>query len=154
MWFNIKWNNFGGEMLPIKWRDIATIEFVKVLLKPINQVYYSWYNWRNDNLYKMQHTGQICSLRGALNDRFDQTERRIYITDGNRFNREYLYITAEERPRYMGTMYLHKNDDFADTGVDFIVWVPSQIIDLQYYELKALIEFYKQGGKRYKIESI
>jgi hypothetical protein len=51
-------------------------------------------------------------------------------------------------------MYLHQNEDYADTGVDFIVWVPIEIITAQYYELVALIEFYKLGGKRYKIESI
>jgi hypothetical protein len=51
-------------------------------------------------------------------------------------------------------MFLQQGSDYADTGVDFIVWVPAQINIQQPYELKAIIDFYKAGGKRYKIENL
>ena len=71
MWFNIDFNKYGIEQLPIKWRDTISIAYLKALLRPLNQIYYSWYNWRTENIYKLKHTGQVCSLRGSLNDKFD-----------------------------------------------------------------------------------
>ena len=51
-------------------------------------------------------------------------------------------------------MYLNQNEDFADTGVDFIVFVPQAIQTTQHHQLNALIQFYKLASKRYKIEPI
>lgn len=107
---------------------------------------------RNQNLYNLAHNGQVCHLRKALNDRFDISARRIKITDGNRYKRQYIYTQGERKPKYLGVMYLRQNTDYADTGVDFIVEVPK---GLKYndYEMKALIDFYKLASKRYKIET-
>jgi len=162
MWFDINWYNFGAEMLPTKWRDSTTIAFVKVLLKPINQVYYSWYNWRIDNLYKLEHTGQICSLRGSLNDKFDPIERRIYLGDGQQNPTTYIYTEAEAQDVFTnteaegneGTMYVYTEAETADTGLDFIVYVPFDILNREIYAIKAHIELYKAGGKRYAIIGI
>jgi hypothetical protein len=162
MWFDINWFKFGGEMLPTKWRDSTTIAFIKVLLKLINQVYYSWYNWRIENLYKLEHTGQICSLRGSLNDEFDKLQRRIYIGNGQQKPTTYIYTEAEaqdvftntESESKQGTMYVYTEAETADTGLDFIVYVPFEILNREIYALKAHIEFYKAGGKRYAIIGI
>lgn len=153
MWYKVDYNKLVILLLPTFLRKSKIINFLQCLVFPIGQLYYTWTQLRNDNLYKVEHNAQVCKFRKALNDRFDQTQRRIYITDGNKYEREYLYTTAENRPRYLGVMYLHQTQDYADTGVDFIVWTPKEIITTQYYELVALIEFYKLGGKRYKIES-
>jgi hypothetical protein len=154
MWYKVDYNKLAILLLPTILRKPKLIAYVQCLVFPISQLHYSWSRFREDNLYKVEHNAQVCKFRKALNDRFDQTQRRIYIGDGNRYERQYLYTTGENRPKYIGTMYLHQNEDYADTGVDFIVWVPIEIITGQYYELVALIEFYKLGGKRYKIESI
>lgn len=154
MWYKVDYNKLAILLLPTILRKPRTIAFVHSLVFPISELHYSWSQFRAYNLYKVEHNGQVCKFRKALNDRFDQTERRIYITDGNKFKREYLYTTAENRPKYLGVIYLHQTDDYADTGVDFIVHVPAAIVSGQFFELVALIEFYKLGGKRYKIESI
>ncbi len=162
MWFDINWYKLCGEMLPTKWRDSTTVAFIKVLLKPINQIYYSWYNWRIDNLYKLEHTGQICSLRGSLNDKFDPVQRRIYIGNGQMNPTTYIYTEAEaqdvftntESESKQGTMYVYTEAETADTGLDFIVYVPFEIVNREIYALTAHIEFYKAGGKRYAIIGI
>ena len=170
MWFNIDWNRFGVEMLPIKWRDVHSVQVIKELLKPIMKLYDTWNFWREQNLYKLAHTGQVCYLRKSLNDRFDASLRRIYIGNGNQFKRQYIYTRAEQtrahppdmhgapraekNPVFLGIKSLLPRNDFADGGVVFIVYVPAEIIESQIYELHAHIQFYREGVKRYKIVKI
>jgi hypothetical protein len=157
MWFDINWNVFGVQNLPNKWRDVASISFLKVILRPINDLYYKWYNWRIDNIYKLEHTGQICYLRGSLNDKFDPIERRIYIGDGQLHKTFYIYTEAEEKTIWLypeaenKTIWLRTEAETADTGLDFIVFVPEQIYNSQNDGLHAHIKFYKAGGFRYNI---
>ena len=107
---------------------------------------------RNQNLYNLAHNGQVCYLRKALNDRFDIAQRRIKIIDGNKYKREYIYTDGEQKPRFLGTMYLRDDADYSDTGVDFIVLIPAGL-NYNDYEMRALIDFYKLASKRYKIQT-
>jgi hypothetical protein len=159
MWFDIDWNKFGVENLPSKWRDVHSIEFLKVIIKPINELYYKWYNWRIDNVYKLEHTSQVCSLEGSLNDKFDPVERRIYIGDGLVYDTLYIFTEAEEQTVWMHTeaeneiLWLRTESETADTGLDFIVYVPQELYNDGYIMegLKAHVKFYKAGGKRFNI---
>lgn len=162
MWYDINWNVFGIQMLPIKWRDSPTIAFVKVLLKPLDENYYTWHNWRIDNLYKLEYTGQICYLRGSLNDKFDPLQRRIYIGEGEDKPTTYIYTEAEslavftntEAEGNEGTLYIYTEAETADSGLDFIVYIPFELLITQIYAIRAHIDFYKQGGRRYAIIGI
>jgi hypothetical protein len=157
MWFDVDWNVFGVQNLPTKWRDVASIQYLKVLLRPINDLYDKWYNWRLDNIYKLDHTGQVCYLRGSLNDLFDPIERRIWIGDGLLYDTQYVFTEAEQQNVWMDTeaepdiVWLRTEAETADAGLDFIVYVPATIYNTQLDGLKAHIEFYKAGGKRYNI---
>lgn len=83
--------------------------------------------------------------------------RRIYISDGQQYDTFYIYTEAEAQDRFMNvesednTIWLRTESETADTGLDFIVWVPHDVFNTQIYKLTALIEFYKAGGKRYSI---
>lgn len=157
MWFDINWNVFGVQNLPNKWRDVVSISFLKVILRPLNDLYYKWYNWRIDNIYKLDHTSQICYLRGSLNDKFDPIERRIYIGDGLLFDTQYIFTEAEDKDEWLDTesepetLWLRTESETADSGLDFIVYVPEAIYITQIDALRAHIKFYKAGGKRYNI---
>lgn len=157
MWFDINWNVFGVQNLPNKWRDVVSIAFLKVILRPLNDLYYKWYNWRIENIYKLEHTGQICYLRGSLNDKFDPVERRIYIGDGLLFDTQYIFTEAEDIDVWLETesedetLWLRTEPETADTGLDFIVYFPETIYNTQLDGLHAHIKFYKAGGKRYNI---
>lgn len=128
--------------------------FLKSLLAPLVLLYDDWYRMRQDHLYKLKHNAQICYFQKSLNDKFDNELRRIYIGNGNAFAPEYIYTPGEEQPRFLGTIFLYSSDDYADTGVDYIVYVPAEIVAEQIFALKAHIEFYNEGVKRYKIEEI
>lgn len=157
MRFDINWQYFAVQMLPIKWRDSATILFLKCLLRPINDIYIKWYNWRLENIYKLEHSGQVCYLRGSLNDKFDPIQRRIYITDGQFYDTYYVYTESEQQGRFINienedsTVYIRTESETADTGLDFIVFVPDTIYNTQIDALHAHVRFYKAGGRRYNI---
>lgn len=144
-------------MLPTFLRKPLLVGYVRALVAPIDSIYYKWHNWRIDNIYKLEHTGQICYLRGSLNDKFDPIERRIFIGNGLLFETQYIFTEAEEQDVWLGTeaeadtLWLRTESETADTGLDFIVYVPETIYNAQLDGLKAHIEFYKAGGKRYKI---
>jgi hypothetical protein len=160
MWYKINWNILVLQNLPDTLRKPDLSAFAQLLLKPINSLYYKWYNWRIDNLYKIEHTGQVCSLRGSLNDKFDPIERRIYIGDGQFYDTTYIYTEAEAQKRNVytegeePTIWLRTESETADTGLDFIVFAPKAIVASQIYALRAHVDFYKAGGKRYSIFEI
>ena len=157
MWYNIDFNKLVVLNQPTFLRKNVMVAFLHALIFPIKKLYYQWFIYRNENLRKLTHNGQVCYLRKVLNDTFDPSLRRIEIHNGNKYNRVYIYTTPEHSPHYLGTIYLHPNSDYADTGVDFIVKAPQDLPQMQTaekYELKALIDFYKEGVKRYKIEEL
>lgn len=154
MWYKVDFRRLALENTPTFLRKVVLVGFIEVIKSPLIAVYDDWVAMRTSNLYKIAHTGQVCYLRKSLNDAFDSSLRRIYIANTNQFDREYIYTRAEQQPKFLGTMYLHSRTDFADTGVDFIVYVPAAIVDAKIFELQAHIEFYKEGVKRYKIVKI
>ena len=128
--------------------------YVIVLIQPIKSLHYGWLQKREFDWYRLNHNGQRCKLRKALNDNLDPTLRRIYIDEGTAFPREYIYTEAENMPQYLGTFFIKSENEYQNTGVDFIVFVPQEIIENAIYQLKYLLKYYKLAGKRYIIEPI
>jgi hypothetical protein len=154
MWYNINWKKLVVLNQPTFLRKNVMVAFLRVLVEPINRLYYQWFIYRRDNLYKLAHNGQVCYLRKVLNDRFDPSQRRIYIGNGNKYDKNFIYTNPEQKPEFLGKIYLRQRSDYADTGVDFVVYAPTELLDTNNYEFKALINYYKEGAKRYKIEGI
>lgn len=154
MWYSVNWLKLVISLLPLKLRKLNLAYIIQTSILPISKMHFEWKEKREDDWYKLNHNGQVCKLRKALNDSLDIAERRIYITDGNSFQRKYIYTRAENKPVFLGRMFIYQNDEYANTGADFIVYVPSEIINTKIHELKALIEFYKLASKRYKIQPI
>lgn len=151
MWYNLDINKLTALLTPTFLRKERFLAWLRVLHFPLIEIVDKFNFNRVDNLYNLAHNGQVCYLRGALNDRFDPSQRRIKITDGNRYKREYIYTDGEQKPRYLGTIYLRDDADYGDTGVDFIVEIP-QGLNYNQFEMKYLIDFYKLASKRYKIQ--
>ncbi len=139
-------------LLPTFLRHHKMVAWLHSLITPLIFLYNDFMQQREKHLYRLNHNGQVCYLRKALNDEFDREQRRIRIIDGNQYNREYIYTRAENRPKYLGRMYLRSRSDYEDTGVDFIVEVPKDTYNE--IEMKALIDYYKLASKRYKIVKV
>lgn len=154
MWFKIDFNKLAILLLPTFLRRPVLVAFLQTLITPVSSLYDLWSVKRQDNLYRLDHNGQVCHLRKALNDTFDPSLRRIYLDDGSRFKRKYIYTPAEGQSRYLGTAYLQSSVNYGDTGVDFKVVVPAGFdLDANRYQLEALINFYKLASKRHTIET-
>lgn len=150
MWFRVAIDRLVVALLPGFLRNPALAAFVQALVYPIAKLYDTWHSWREQNLYKLRHTGQVGSLRQALNDGLDPEERRIAIM-GSRCERNYIYTAVEKKPYYLGKMYLHPSTDYAYKGIDFIVYVPEEIMREKPFQLKALLDLYRPASKHYKI---
>ena len=153
MWYKVDFNNLAVLLLPTRNRRPKMIAYVKTLVAGINDLYDEFIKRRDEDLFKLNHNGQVCYMRGALNDKFDMDLRRIEILDGNHFVANYIYTPVEEKPKYLGTMFLYSKKDYEDTRVDFIVRVPAKIYKIRKHELHNWVNYLKKGVKKYKIET-
>jgi hypothetical protein len=154
MWYKVDYDKLGVLLLPTFLRKTKMVALIMCFLQPIKTIHYNWLQKRDFDWYRLTHTGQVCKLRKVLNDNLDPSLRRIYIGDGTAFPREYIYTQAENKPKYLGTFFIKSENEYQNTGVDFIVFVPQGIIDTAIYQLRYLLKYYKLAGKRYIIQSI
>ena len=152
MWYQLDINKLIELLTPTFLRKERMLAWLRVIHFPLIKIMDDFNFNRNQNLYNLAYNGQVCYLRKALNDRFDIAQRRIKIIDGNKYKREYIYTDGEKKPKFLGTIYLHDDADYSDTGVDFVVLIPAGL-NYNDYEMRALIDFYKLASKRYKIQT-
>ncbi len=153
MWFNIDFQKLVLWFLPFKLRKPKNVALLSAIVAVLQQIHGNWLNKRERNLYLLAHNGQTCYFRKALNDAFDNELRRIEIVNGNVFEAVYIFTIPEQQPQYLGKINIYGAEDNATSAVDFIVKVPAQIVDNRLIELRAEIDYYRQAGKRFKIES-
>lgn len=155
MWYSIDFDKLGKLLLPTTLRKPRLMAYISALLSPLATLHYSWSQFRTANLYKIEHTGQVCYMRKALNDAFDVDARRIYIDGtGGDAMKTFIYTPGEAQTKYLGKLWLRNSLEFADTGADFLVYVPATIAQSLNFELRAIIDFYKVASKRYLIIEI
>lgn len=114
---------------------------------------------REDNIDRLECTGQVCKLRGMLNNRFDNSLRRIrigepgegrnfsYALDNNAYNNGHLYAAD--------TTVISSDNEMLLDNSRFTVELPSEfnIPDTE-NKLKNLLNTYKLVSKKYIIKYI
>lgn len=152
MWYKINFDKLVVLLLPTFLRKPRIIAFLSLFSTQLTKLYNTWLVKKIEDVIWLNHNSQVCYLRKILNDEFDDLKRRITITDGQLYERQYLYTIGEKKPKYFGKIYLRQSSDYADTGIDFFVVVPVDInIDQQKHKLNAFINRYKLASKRYKV---
>lgn len=151
MWYKVDYNRLAILLLPTFLRTPILVGFCQSILYEIDKIHYWWLQERDTQWYKLEHTGQVCKLRKVLNDKCDNSLRRISIGQGNSFVRNYIYTKGEKKPVYLGKFFINSQNNYLNTGVDFIIKAPIDIKYLQEFRLINFINFYKLAGKRYKI---
>ncbi len=151
--YNLDYNKLNEQVTPSFLRKDRITGLLQSINFPVKQLFEIFKKFREAKIYELKHTGQVFSVEKVLNDRFDPIERRIYITDGFTKDRTYIYTRDENKPVFLGSIFLYNRGDYADTGVDFIVWVPNAIVISleEMYELRASVNKYKIDPKRFKV---
>jgi len=105
----------------------------------------------------MSVTPQVCFLEKLLNDRYDYTNRGIYIIDGKDFAPLYIYRRDELKPVYISKRaenkpkYIYTRGESGVIKDDFIVMVPMPVV-FDMAEMASLIRVYKLAGTKFKIQ--
>jgi hypothetical protein len=118
----------------------------------------SFKNNRNKNLYDLQITPQICYLEKMLNDKFDNTQRRIFISDGERKNDIYVFLRIENNPVYLRTynekspIYLYSENEKGIVNYAFYVNLPVELNSTDTVNsVTVSVNKYKLVGKSFNI---
>lgn len=116
--------------------------------------------YRSATSYRLSHNGQVCKLRGVLNDEFDPELRRIEIEDSDSTgNREAATVWLREMGRWVmvprrgaGGASIHREGFGGTSGYDFWVTVPGELRTAETEtRLRAIVNTYKLASKRYAI---
>lgn len=155
--FDIDYSKLSKQLLPVMLRKTMLVKYLAVMVSPIVRLYEFFTTHRASQLYELDHNGQVCRLEAVLNDRFDNTLRRIYIEDARAIFATPLYRRVENKPVYLRRrsenkpVYLRRRAELTHGGA-FVVKVPTALtFDTE--EMKALINKYKMAGKTYAIKT-
>ena len=162
--FDVNWTKFIKTLTPIFWRKSIHLDWLMVLISQVKSLHITFLQYRQDAIYKVTHTGQTISLTKVLNDKFDSTNRQIYIQDTSDISfvflynkiegqsKRYVYNKSELKPKF----YVKNKEEYYGL-IDFIVNVPITIYTLLgtngIDEMKGWVNYYKLAGKRYEIQS-
>lgn len=116
--------------------------------------------FRGETGYRLGHNGQVCKLRGALNDEFDPELRRIEIRDGGtEGDAGTARVWQRAAGRWMmvpvrggGAMRINREGFGGTSGYDFWVVVPAELRDAgREVRLRTMVNMYKLASIRYAI---
>lgn len=129
-------------------------------VSPLGRLLQELRAYRSATSYRLRHNGQVCKLRGVLNDEFDPALRRIEIEDSDSAgNREAAAVWLRELGRWVmvpqrgvGAASIHREGFNGTSGYDFWVTVPEELRTAETEtRLRAIVNMYKLAGKRYAI---
>lgn len=150
-------------MLPTFHRRPLLSAIVFALVAPLRYIYVKFLAMRNDNIYRLEHDGQVCHLRAVVNDMFDAGRRRITITDYENnpvtgkiiFKREIDPKTIITQREKMTPLTINRRGFVGVSGCDFVVSIPIELREsINEPRLRAVINMYKLVSKRYLINYI
>lgn len=129
-------------------------------VSPLGRLLQELRAYRSATSYRLSHNGQVCKLRGALNDEFDPDRRCIEIEESESAgNREATAVWLREMGRWVmvprrggGAVSIHREGFNGTSGYDFWVTVPEELRTAETEtRLRAIVNMYKLAGKRYAI---
>ena len=147
-----------NDQTPPRLRKHFFVEFIKQLTFPLKYLYDSFYLFFNKNKYDVSMNGQVINLEHLLNENFDKIDQSIFISDGQGLSPIHLFNQSEGNElthlfnRSEGSELTHLfNRSEINSNQSFIVNIPNSVIIDNESHLIALIDKYKQFGKKYSI---
>lgn len=158
--YNVNMRRLALLTLPTWLRRPMAGALIYAGVSPLGRLLQTLRAYRSTTRYRLCHNGQVCKLRGLLNDEFDPELRRITIEDGDGLDSgeaSIIWQRAAERwvmvtRRGSGSVSIHRNGFSGTSGYDFWVSVPAELMnDKTENRLRAIVNMYKLAGKRFAI---
>lgn len=155
--FNVNFDTFIFQWLPVKLRKNTQIAWLKTLLAPIKILYSDFTNARKRNLLYAKTTPQVVYLENLLNSLFDPNLKGIKIVDGEEINATYVYTDNDPRglivypEGHTDAAYIYNSEP---SKWDFVVLIPSHLnlSDTDKLNLKNILNQFKLPVKTYLIK--
>lgn len=156
--FNVNIKRLALLVLPTWLRRPLAGALIYAGVSPLGRLAQDLRKYRITTRYRLRHNGQVCKLRGALNDEFDPEERRIYIEDHDSTSRVELstiYLRSEKKwvmvpQRGTGSVIINSRGFAGTSGIDFWIYAPSELSNVL-TRMKAFVNSYKLASKRFTI---
>lgn len=101
--YNVNWDKIIKQNLPLFLHILFRLDWIRSLIKPFKIIYNDFLIVKQEYIYKVRFTGQICYLKTILNQKFDPINNGIYITSTGPSGKYYIYRRSELKP----PMYLY-----------------------------------------------
>src|ERR1044072_3137262 len=127
--FDIDYIKLVRLRIPPHIRQPKHVTWLLGLCNPISFIYLLFLRNRNNNIYRLKITPQVCYMEKMLNDRYDISERRIKIVDSVSFDPLYIFLQPENKPVYIFTLseqhpvYIYTYPETTPEPVDFVIQV-------------------------------
>lgn len=149
--FEIDFKRLIALLLPTVLRRPLIFGLLRAGVEAVERVNAEFKSVRAGHIFRLTHNGQVCYLRGALNERFGPGFR-IY---DKRKEGKWLYAVTEEGEGIpvavtedgKGVPVLYSESLLNETQNDFEVWVPARYWE-RLEEIKAMVDSYKLVTKR------
>ena len=160
--YDVNFKRLALLLLPTFWRRPLFAAMAYAAVSPLQWLHTRFMLWRRDTDYRLLHNGQVCRLRGLLNDLFDPVDRRITVTEevsnvGNIvLHRREVQRAVRLPARGSGRMVVLNRRGYGGvSGYDFWVNIPLALYDkLDITQVRAVVDAYKLASKRFSINYI
>ena len=154
--YNVDIDLLTKRSLPTRKREETHIDWLASLLKGLKSVYDQFISFRTETLTDLSYNAQTLIFQKALNDKCDNSLRRIYIDnlfDNKKQVSSFLRIEDKPLPTYTRAeavpVTTYTRPEF-ETDFDFVIYVPNEL-SLKQSQVTALGNFYKIASTRFKI---
>jgi len=154
--YTVNWNRLVGWLIPATLFQPKMFAWCKSLVAPISSLHGFFLAFRKQKNYELAITGQVCLLEKLLNDKFDNSLRRIFITDGEKSKRKYAFTVNEFVPLPIykedenKPLFIYQDGEIATTTYHFIVNVPTALT-LDNAVLISILNTFKLPSRKYNI---
>jgi len=153
--FQINFSKLAFLTTPTMLRGKKLMMFITSLVYPLSPLHGDFLKHREDNIYKIKHTGQVCYLRKVLNDAFLDRNKSFQIEDSARTG-NWLYARDKDLTNHLmlpqrpsGLLFWHV-DAITAGASGFVVIIPDNFdgdIDVL-NQIKSIVNQYKLLSKQ------
>jgi len=167
--FKIEWDNVVENLSYSEFRktkaglEARLMAYLRSIIAPVQDISDNLYNLQDSTMSFLNYNGQHLSLVNYLNNLYDNTQRRIYITENNIINGSILidlYLQGETDPSPL-SVYLQGEDsdipfslylqgETIGTTHNFTINIPASI-SFDSTTLIRLVKNYSEAAKTFNI---